>query len=337
MLPAQSHTAAGLECQNGTTAERLPRTKMEPFSDRLVESIRKAGNPCVVGLDPRVDLMPAFIKSGRSPTRDAIRSVIRDFHELVLDGVAGLVPAVKLQSAFFEQYGSPGIQAFEDTIDAARQRGMLVIADAKRNDISSTAEAYAAAFLGETDVLGQKQSAFDADSMTVTPYLGQDSLLPFVEACQRHGKGLFVVLKTSNQGSTNYQDQRLQDTGRPLYETIAGTINELGQHLIGESCYSSIGAVVGATFPRDARRLRRLMPQAFFLVTGYGKQGASGRDAAVCFNADGMGAIVSSSRAITYAFPDGNATRQSFACCVRENTLRMISDITTELKAHING
>lgn len=308
---------------------------MKPlFSDRLVESIRKVGNPCVVGLDPRIDLMPAFVKTGRGEaTKQIVRSVIRDFHELVLDAVADLVPAVKPQLAFFEQYGSAGIAAFEDTVEAAKRRGLLVIADGKRNDIASTAEAYAEAFLGAAEVLGEKQKAFDADAMTVTPYLGRDSLLPLVEVCRREGKGIFVVLKTSNEGSRDYQDQVLQATGRPLYETIAKTVNELGKPLIGNFNYSSVGAVVGATFPDDARRLRSLMPQAFILVTGYGAQGAGNRNAALCFNPDGLGAIVSSSRAITYAYPDENLTSGSFAKCVRENTLRMIDDITKALTA----
>jgi orotidine-5'-phosphate decarboxylase len=306
---------------------------MKLFSDRLVDAIHKMGNPCVVGLDPRIDLMPMFVKSGRgAPTPDAIRSVISDFHDLVLDTVAGLVPAVKPQVAFFEQYGTAGMLAFEDTIRAARNRGLLVIADAKRNDISSTAEAYAAAFLGEADVFGQPQKAFDADSMTVTPYLGRDSLLPFVEACAKYRKGLFVVLKTSNPGSKDFQDLELRATGRPLYEKIAEAIQEFGEPLMGESGYSSIGAVIGATFPDAARRLRALLPRSFILVTGYGSQGACGRDAAACFNSDGMGAIVSSSRGITYSYSRDDVTRASFADCVRENTLRMIEDVTGALK-----
>ena len=169
--------------------------------------------------------------------------------------------------------------------------------------------------------------------MTVTPYLGRDSLLPFLEVCRREGKGIFVVLKTSNEGSRDYQDQTLQATGRPLYETIAETVNELGKPLIGDSSYSSAGAVVGATFPDDARRIRSLMPQAFILVTGYGAQGASSQNAALCFNPDGLGAIVSSSRAITYACPDEDLNSRSFVKCVRENTLRMIDDMTKALAA----
>ncbi|MBZ5595685.1 MAG: orotidine-5'-phosphate decarboxylase [Acidobacteriia bacterium] len=306
---------------------------MKPFSDRLVDAIRMKGNPCVVGLDPRIDLMPMFVRSGRgAPTREAVRSVISGFHELVLDTVAALVPAVKPQLAFFEQYGAAGILAFEDTVRAARQRGLLVIADAKRNDISSTAGAYAAAFLGETDVFGEPQKAFDADSMTVTPYLGRDSLQPFVDVCTEHKKGLFVVLKTSNPGSRDFQDLELRSTERPLYEKITETIREFGQPLRGESGYSSIGAVIGATFPEDARRLRCLLPEAFILVTGYGAQGARGREAAVCFNDDGLGAIVSSSRGITYSYSPDNLTKPSFVNCVRENTLRMIADVTGALR-----
>jgi orotidine-5'-phosphate decarboxylase len=280
--------------------------------------------------------MPAFIKSGRrKPARDAVRSVICDFHELVLDTVAGLVPAVKLQLAFFEQYGSAGIQAFEDTVQAAKQRRLLVIADGKRNDVASTAEAYAAAFLGETDIFGEKQRMFDVDSMTVTPYLGRDSLVPFVDACEKHGKGLFIVLKTSNPGSRDYQDQPLEGTGRPLYETIAQTIRDLGERMIGESSYSSVGAVIGATFPDDAKRLRALLPHAFILVTGYGAQGASPQGAAACLNADGLGAIINSSRGLTYSFGNENVTKELFVKSVREKTLRMRDDIAAAVKGSV--
>ena len=306
---------------------------MTVFADRLIHSIHSKGNPCVVGLDPRIDLMPDFIKTGRGePTRAAICSIITDFHELVLDAVAELVPAVKPQLAFFEQYGSAGVEAFENTVAAAKKRGLLVIADGKRNDISSTAEAYANAFLGEADVLGQKQKVFDADAATVTPYLGQDSLIPFVDACTEYGKGMFVVLKTSNPGSRDFQDQPIAATGRPLYEKIAATLDELGGGLVGESGYSSIGAVIGATFPEDGRKLRALMPHALILVPGYGAQGGSAESAAACFNDDGLGAVVSSSRGITYKYPSAALTNQSFRAAIRENASRMIEDITTAIK-----
>jgi orotidine-5'-phosphate decarboxylase len=304
------------------------------FSDRLIQFIRAKGNPCVVGLDPRIDLMPTFIKSGRGePTREVIRSIITDFHELVIDAVAELVPAVKPQLAFFEQYGSAGVEAFENAVPYAKQRGLLVIADGKRNDIASTAEAYAAAFLGEADVLGRKQRVFDADAATVTPYLGRDSLEPFTDACAKYGKGLFVVLKTSNPGSCDFQDQPLAATGRPLYESIAATVHELGSALVGESGYSSIGAVIGATFPEEGRKLRALMPRSIILVPGYGAQGGSAESAAACFNDDGLGAVVSSSRGITYKYSSPDLPCHAFVAAIRENTLRMIDDITAALKA----
>jgi orotidine-5'-phosphate decarboxylase len=286
---------------------------MALFADLFIEKIQAKDSRCVVGLDPRIDQMPGFVRD-----LDAC-AAITAFHELVLDAVADLVPAVKPQLAFFEQYGIAGMQAFENTVRAAKQRGLLVIADGKRNDISSTAEAYANAYLG--------RDVFDCDALTVTPYLGRDSLVPFVEACKKHGRGLFVILKTSNPGSKDFEDQPLSETGRPLYEKIAGVLTELGRELVGESGYSSIGAVIGATFPEEGRRLRALMPKALILVPGYGAQGGSAKAAAECFNEDGLGAIVNSSRGITYAFNNPNISRDAFIQSVRENTLRMIDEV----------
>ncbi len=299
---------------------------MQNFADRLMEAVRKKSSPCVVGLDPRIDLMPDFVKSGRGAlSRATVCSIISDFHELVLDAVADLVPAVKPQLAFYEQYGLGGLEAFENTVQAARERGLLVIADGKRNDIASTAEAYATAFLTDT--------AFYSDSMTVTPYLGRDSLEPFVKACAKHGKGLFVVLKTSNRGSRDFQDQPLEATHRPLYETIAAIIEDLGKGLIGESGYSSIGAVVGATFPEDGRRLRALMPHALILVPGYGAQGGSAQSAAACFHENGLGAVVSSSRGVTYAHSDPGISRAACVQMVRDNARRMVDEIVRATSA----
>jgi orotidine-5'-phosphate decarboxylase len=283
------------------------------FADRLVNASREKDSRCIVGLDPRIDQMPAFARGGSAC------AAITEFHELVLDAVADLVPAVKPQLAFFEQYGVAGMQAFEKTVQAAKKRGLLVIADGKRNDISSTAEAYANAYLSG--------DAFNCDAMTAIPYMGRDSLAPFVEACKKHGKGLFVVLKTSNPGSKDFEDQRLEETGRPLYEKIAGVLNELGRDLVGESGYSSVGAVIGATFPEEGRRLRELMPKALILVPGYGAQGGSAKAAAECFNDDGLGAVVSSSRGITYAFGDPDISRDAFVRSVRENMARMIDKV----------
>jgi orotidine-5'-phosphate decarboxylase len=300
---------------------------MAQFADRLIQQILAKDSRCIVGLDPRVDQMPAFVRG------NGAYAAITAFHELVIDAVADLVPAVKPQLAFFEQYGVAGMQAFENTVLAAKKRGLLVIADGKRNDISSTAEAYANAYLGPT--VAGLDAAFDCDALTVTPYLGRDSLAPFVEACQKHGKGLFVVLKTSNPGSRDFQDQNLETTGRPLYESIASALHELGENLVGESGYSSIGAVIGATFPEEGRRLRELMPRAQILVPGYGAQGGSAKAAAECFNDDGLGAIVSSSRGTTYAFGDPAISRDAFVRAVREKTLRMIEDVNAAVKSSV--
>lgn len=297
---------------------------MQPFSDRLVKAVRNKGNSCVLGLDPRIELMPEFITAGRgAPTRDAVRATISDFHDLVLETVADLIPVVKPQLAFFEQYGVGGIEAFEHTVRAAKDRGLLVIADGKRNDIASTAEAYANAFLSDR--------GFDADGMTAAPYLGKDSLLPFINACERYGKGLFVLVKTSNAGSADFQDQALQSTGRPLYEAIAAAIHDLGKNVLGSSGYSSIGAVIGATFPEEGRKLRSLMSQAWILVPGYGAQGGSAQSAAACFHEDGLGALVNSSRGITYKYGSPDISREAFVKTVRENTLQMIDDISSAL------
>jgi orotidine-5'-phosphate decarboxylase len=290
---------------------------MAQFADRLNQQIQAKNSRCIVGLDPRIDQMPAFV------SRDAC-AAITEFHELVLDATADLIPAVKPQLAFYEQYGIAGMQAFENTVRAAQRRGLLVIADGKRNDISSTAEAYANAYLSD--------AAFDCDALTVTPYLGRDSLAPFVKACKKHGKGLFVVLKTSNPGSRDFQDQRIEATGRPLYESIASALDELGEDLVGESGYSSIGAVIGATFPEEGRRLRELMPRAQILVPGYGAQGGSAQAAAECFNDDGLGAIVSSSRGATYAFGDPEISRDAFVSSVREKAQLMIDDVNAAVK-----
>jgi orotidine-5'-phosphate decarboxylase len=295
---------------------------MALFADRLISAISAKDSRCIVGLDPRIDQMPAFVSRG-----DACDAIC-EFHELVLDAVADLVPAVKPQLAFFEQYGVPGMQAFENTVRAAKQRGLLVIADGKRNDISSTAEAYANAYLGG--------DVFDCDALTVTPYIGRDSLMPFVEACKKHAKGLFVILKTSNPGSKDFEDQPLEATGRPLYEKIARVLNELGEGLVGQSRYSSIGAVIGATFPKEGHRLRKLMPRALILVPGYGAQGGSAKAAAECFNEDGLGAIVNSSRGITYAFGDPDISRDDFVHLVRDNTHRMIDEVNSAVKSTAN-
>jgi len=302
------------------------------FADRLMEAIRAKGNPCIVGLDPRVVDMPDFVTSAMRLSRDAedAARAITGFHERVLEAVADLVPAVKLQIAFYEQYGLPGMRAFADTIALARSAGLVVIVDAKRNDIDSTAEAYANAFLGAADILGRRVPAWDVDCITVSPFLGRDSLEPFVAACAQYGKGIFVLVRTSNPGAGDLQS-RVVEGGEEISSHLARLVDDLGQDMVGDSGYSSIGAVVGATYPHQAVQLRALMPRAIILVPGYGAQGGTATGAAANFNADGLGAVVNASRSITYAFGDPAISAEEFVAAVRDNTLRMVYDLTEAL------
>ncbi len=302
------------------------------FGDRMVLAARDKGNSCAVGLDPRVESMPSFITQRARASGDPsdIGLAISAFHEQVLDAVGPLVPAVKLQVAFYEQHGIPGMQAFADTIAMARSHGLVVLVDAKRNDIDSTAQAYANAFLGRTPSLGRLLPAFDVDCITVSPFLGRDSLEPFVETCAEHGKGIFVLVKTSNPGSADIQDSPAPQGGT-ISEQLARLVDELGGGLVGAEGYSSIGAVVGATFPHEAQRLRQLMPNAIILVPGYGAQGGTADGAAANFNADGLGAVVNASRSVTYDFGDVEISEEDFIERVRNSVIRMVDDINGAL------
>jgi orotidine-5'-phosphate decarboxylase len=262
------------------------------FGDRLAAAVKHAGNAVVVGLDPQYALLPEPLSRGASANWRQQAECFAAFCRGVVDVVAPLVPAVKPQAAFFEQLGPAGTQALAEVIAYARGKGLLVIIDGKRNDIGSTAAAYAAGYLGSA-------SPWGGDALTVSPYLGDDSLTPFVDTCARRGAGIFVLVKTSNPGGGTFQD-RMAD-GRPLYRHVAEHIEHLARQSIGTCGYGLVGAVVGATYPQQAVELRGLMPHAWFLVPGYGSQGATARDVAGTFDAQGLGAIVNSSRAIIFA------------------------------------
>lgn len=306
---------------------------MDNFADRLIDAVRKKGNPCVVGLDPRIDQMPDFIKDGlKEKSPENVRQSITRFHRIVLDAVDHLVPAVKPQIAFYEQYGVGGILALIDTIQMAKERGLIVIVDAKRNDIMSTAEAYANAFLGRARLPWGDEPVFDADCVTISPFLGRDSLTPFMKACSKYGKGVFILVKTSNPGSKDLQDLKEAESGQPIYVRIARGVDELGQETIGKSGYSSVGAVVGATFPEQAKELRRLMPRSIILVPGYGAQGGTADAAARCFNTDGLGAVVNASRSITYAFQSPDISEKQYAQLVRTSAEGMAAELNVAIR-----
>jgi orotidine-5'-phosphate decarboxylase len=282
----------------------MESASLEAFSDRLITAIDRKGCPIAVGIDPRLDLMPpAFLQdyfARYGHTHQAASLAIRDFNLRLLDAIAAHVPIVKVQVAFYEVFGSAGMQVFADTLSAARQRELVVIADVKRGDIEMTAQAYAAAYLAN-NLPGVKLSpGFEADAITVNPYVGGDGVLPFVEAAKSAGKGLFILVKTSNPSSGDVQDLRVD--GSPLYEHMAQLVRQWGRGTEGRRGYDAVGAVVGATYPAEAARLRGLMPQAYFLVPGYGAQGGRAADVQACFNGDGYGAIINSSRGIMYAY-----------------------------------
>ena len=263
------------------------------FADRLAAAVGRCRNPVLVGLDPRFDQLPPSLQTAPGEANREIQAAaFRTFCRGVIDVVAELVPAVKPQAAFFEQLGPPGMTALAEVIDYARRKGLLVILDAKRSDIASTATAYAEGYLGQS-------SAWKADALTVSPYLGEDSLSPFVETATRRGAGIFVLVKTSNPGGGMFQD--LVADGRTVYRHVAEYVERASGQSVGQSGYGLAGAVVGATYPRQTIELRGLMPHCWFLVPGYGSQGATARDVAGAFDERGTGAIVNSSRGIIFA------------------------------------
>ena len=282
------------------------------FADEVIEAVKNKGNAICVGLDPRLNKIPAVIKKQAisecegSPFRAAADAIIA-FNKGIIDAVADLVPVVKPQIAFYEIYGHEGVRAYEETLKYSKSKGLITIADAKRNDIGTTAEAYAQAFLGEVSVFEQEDEVvmpvFDADSITLNPYMGWDSIKPFVDEGKRYGKGVFVLLKTSNKSSGDLQDLEMAD-GKPLYNLVSYLIDSWGADEIGKSGYSLVGAVVGATYPDQAKILRKMMPNTIFLVPGYGAQGGGAADVKPCFNADGLGALVNNSRGIIFAYEE---------------------------------
>ncbi len=278
---------------------------MENFADRLIAAIRNKNSPVVVGLDPHFKLIPDAIKQPftsllKQNNLEYAANVILEFNRQVIDIVAPHVGIVKPQIAFYEMYGWWGVRAYAETILYAKKKGLIVIGDVKRGDVPSTAEAYAAAHIGETRVGNVTAIPFAADAATVNPYMGSDSLLPFIQTAKGHGKGIFVLVKTSNPLSGEFQD--ILCGQKKLHEIIAEKTNEWGIPLLGNEGYSAIGAVVGATFPQEIATLRKIMPKTYFLVPGYGAQGATAKDIKHCFNPDGLGAIINASRSILYAY-----------------------------------
>lgn len=308
------------------------------IADRIIQKIDERKNFCVVGLDPRLELIPKQLKIGNS-NKEAAES-IRKFNFAIIDAIYDLVPAVKLQIAFYELFGSEGFQAYINTVKYAKSKGLIVIGDAKRNDIGSTSKAYAKAHLSKDGI--------DVDILTVNPYLGSDGLKPFIDVCKEEGKGIFVLVKTSNPSSGEFQDRMIginsnevnelnklgvqtQMNRTFLYNLVGLQVNRFANENIGKNGYSSIGAVVGATYPEQAQGLRKVMPKSFILVPGYGAQGGKAKDIVDFVNDDGYGALVNSSRGIIFAYQETN-DEENFAQSARDATKEMIKDINLALK-----
>lgn len=296
--------------------------------DVLMKKIEELNNPTVVGLDPTIEMMPAglknemFEKYGKTP--EAVANMFLKFNKEIVDSVCDIVPAVKPQIAMYEKYGLEGINAYLESIEYAKSKGMVIIGDIKRGDISSTAAAYAA-HIGGTDIDGDEFDLWKEDWVTINPYLGIDGIQPFIDACNKKKRGVFVLVKTSNPSSSQLQD--IVVDGKTIYETVAGLVEEWGQQSMGDMGYSRIGAVVGATHKEQGEKLRKIMPHTFFLVPGYGAQGGTGADLKGFFDKDGRGCIVNSSRGIIAAYKKNEKYGEAVGEAARDAALAMRADL----------
>jgi orotidine-5'-phosphate decarboxylase len=294
------------------------------FADRLIAAVRRVKNPVLVGIDPRPeDLPPGFLD--RFPDDWAgVGAALEAFGRDIVDVVAPLVAAVKFQAAFYEAYGPEGIAALRATVRHARESGLIVLLDGKRNDIGSTAEAYARAYLGRVPVGGRFEPVWNVDAITINPFFGSDGIAPFVKVAAREENGVFVLIRTSNASAGEFQD--LVADGRPLYRHIAERLARWAEPHRGASGYSAIGAVVGATYPRQLAELRAELPGVLFLVPGYGSQGGSASDVAGAFDADGLGALINNSRGLTFAY-----TRPAFQARFGDNWQKAVEHAVREM------
>ena len=305
--------------------------------NQLIANIKKTGAPIVVGLDPMLKYIPehiqkkAFAEFGE--TLEGAAEAIWQFNKEIVDKTYDLIPAVKPQIAMYEQFGIPGLVAFKKTVDYCKSKGLVVIGDIKRGDIGSTSSAYAVGHIGKVQVGSKTYAPFDEDFVTVNPYLGSDGVNPFIDVCKEEKKGLFILVKTSNPSSGEFQDQMID--GRPLYELVGEKVAQWGEDCMGDE-YSYIGAVVGATYPEMGKVLLKVMPKSYILVPGYGAQGGKGKDLVHFFNEDGLGAIVNSSRGIIAAYKQekyANYGEEAFADASRAAVEDMVADIRGALEA----
>ena len=301
--------------------------------EKLVEKIKTLDAPIVVGLDPTLNFLPKYLLdkavNEKGETLEAAADAIFEFNKKIVDAVYDLIPAVKPQIAMYEQFGIPGLMAYKQTLDYCHEKGLLVIGDAKRGDIGSTSTAYAIGHLGKVKIGSTEIAPIDTDFLTINPYMGSDSVVPFVEECKKHDKGLFILVKTSNPSSGEFQDQKVGK--KAVYELVGKKVDEWGAELVRNG-YSDVGAVVGATYPEMGEVLREIMPKAYILVPGYGAQGGTAAELKPFFNKDGLGAIVNSSRGIIAAYTQdkyGEYGAEGFAEAARAAVIDMKNDIAS--------
>lgn len=298
--------------------------------DLLIAAVAKTQNPTVVGLDPKLDYIPGYIKEKAfakyGETLKGAAKAILEYNKGIIDALHEIVPAVKPQAAYYEMYGTAGMKTLYKTQEYAKQRGMVVITDGKRNDIGSTMEAYATAHLGKVKVGSNEYSPFIADALTVNGYLGTDGISPLIEVCKKYNKGIFVLAKTSNPSSGELQD-RLFDDGISVYETMGRMCEKWGEELMGKYGYSGVGAVVGATYPEQISEMRAKLPHTFFLIPGYGAQGATAKDVSAAFDKNGLGGIVNSSRGIMCAYKKEKCDEKDYAGAAYREAMRMKNEL----------
>ncbi len=300
--------------------------------NKLIEKIRKTNAPIVVGLDPMLNYIPKHIQENAfaefGETLEGAAEAIWQFNKGIVDATYDLIPAVKPQIAMYEQFGIPGLQAYKKTVDYCKSKDLVVIGDIKRGDIGSTSAAYAVGHLGHVQVGSKKYAGFDEDFATVNPYLGSDGVKPFIEVCKEENKGLFILVKTSNPSSGEFQDRIID--GRPLYEWVGEKVAEWGADHMGKE-YSYIGAVVGATYPEQLKELREKLPHTFFLVPGYGAQGGGADDVAPGFDRKGLGALINSSRGIMCAWQKNQVAETDYAKAAAEEAIRMRDELIARI------
>ncbi len=309
---------------------------MKNAMDVLIEKIKECDNPTVIGVDTRYDMVPEYVRKKYSTDLKGMCNAMLEYSKALIDATYDIIPAVKLQSAYFEMYGVEGIKLYKEMIDYCKEKGMVVMADVKRGDIGSTSAGYSRAYLGKNMIDEKEQAIFDVDFATVNPYMGSDCVMPFVEDCKKYNKGIFVLVKTSNKSSGEIQDVKAED-GEEIYKKVAKLVNTWGSELIGENGYSSVSAVVGATYPKQLQELRELMPHSYFLIPGYGAQGGKAEDIALGFDENGLGGIVNATRSLMCAYKSDlwkdKFAEEDYAKATRAEAIRMRDELNSAIKS----